>query len=172
VRTKVPRAVLRTGVHRIQQTLRDDASRWKLFDGTINPIARINVCPQIDPPLEPSFHAFSFTVPASEAAASFIISGSEDIVHHGETSADAMREKAISALGQMEKRMQALGVSWADTTATQVYTVHDLYPFLADEIVRRGAARSGLTWHFNRPPVTGLEFEVDCRGVMYEQVVP
>ena len=83
-----------------------------------------------------------------------------------------MREKAISALGQMEKRMQALGVRWADTTATQVYTVHDLYPFLADEIVRRGAARSGLTWHFNRPPVTGLEFEVDCRGVMYEQVLP
>ena len=43
---------------------------------------------------------------------------------------------------------------------------------LAVEIVRRGAARSGLTWHFNRPPVTGLEFEMDCRGVMYEQVVP
>ena len=147
-------------------------SRWKLFDGTINPVARVNVCPEIDPPGEPSFHAFSFTVPASEAAASFVISGSEDIIRHGETSADAMREKAISALGQMEKRMQALGVSWADTTGTQVYTVHDLYPFLADEIVRRGAARSGLTWHFNRPPVTGLEFEVDCRGVMYEQVVP
>ena len=126
----------------------------------------------IDPPHEPSFHAFSFTVPASEAAASFVISGGEDIVRHGETSADAMREKTISALGQMEKRMQTLGVSWADTTATQVYTVHDLYPFLADEILRRGAARSGLTWHFNRPPVTGLEFEVDCRGVMYEQVVP
>jgi hypothetical protein len=37
-------------------------SRWKLFDGTINPVARINVCPEIDPPGEPSFHAFSFTV--------------------------------------------------------------------------------------------------------------
>jgi hypothetical protein len=147
-------------------------SHWRIFDGTINPVARINVCPEIDPPGEPSFHAFSFTVPASEAATSFVISGSEDIIRQGETSADALREKAISALGQMEERMQALGVSWADTTATQVYTVHDLYPFLADQIVRRGAARSGLTWHFNRPPVTGLEFEVDCRGVMYEQVVP
>ena len=70
-------------------------SRWKLFDGTINPVARVNVCPEIDPPGEPSFHAFSFTVPASEAAASFVISGSEDIIRHGETSADAMREKAI-----------------------------------------------------------------------------
>jgi len=49
--------------------------------------------------------------------------------------------------------------------------VHDLYPFLADEIVRRGAARAGLTWHFCRPPVRGLEFEMDCRGVGWEEVV-
>jgi hypothetical protein len=26
-------------------------------------------------------------------------------------------------------------------------------------------ARSGLTWHFSRPPVVGLEFEMDCRGI-------
>ena len=62
-------------------------------------------------------------------------------------------------------------LSWADTTATQVYTVHDLHPFLADEIVRRGAARSGLTWHYSRPPVRELEYEMDCRGVTSEHVV-
>jgi hypothetical protein len=157
-------------------------SAWKLFDGTVNPVARSNVCPQIDPPGEPSFHAFSFTVADGAAAPSFAISGSgeamegqgsyrERTVRHGETGADAMREKAAFVLGQMEKRMQALGFAWADTTAVQVYTVHDLHPFLADEIVRRGAARSGLTWHFNRPPVTGLEFEMDCRGVMHEEVL-
>jgi hypothetical protein len=157
-------------------------SAWKLFDGTTNPVARSNVCPEIDPPDEPCFHAFSFTVPDTEAARSFVISGSgeameggasyrERTIRHGETGADAMREKAVFVLGQMEKRMQALGFTWADTTATQVYTVHDLHPFLADEIVRRGAARNGLTWHFNRPPVTGLEFEVDCRGVRHEQVI-
>jgi hypothetical protein len=44
------------------------------------------------------------------------------------------------------------------TTATQVYTVHDIHPFRADEIVRRGAERSGLTWHFNQPPVVQLEY--------------
>ena len=82
-----------------------------------------------------------------------------------------MREKARFVLGEMERRLALLGTSWAATTATQVYTVHDLYPFLADEIVRRGAARSGLTWHFCRPPVRGLEFEMDCRGVRFEQVI-
>ena len=43
-------------------------------------------------------------------------------------------------LAEMERRMAALGFGWSDTTATQVYTVHDLHPFLADEIVARGAA--------------------------------
>ena len=45
----------------------------------------------------------------------------------------------------MESRLSALGFAWADTTAAQVYTIHDLHPFLADEIVRRGAANLGTT---------------------------
>jgi len=56
-------------------------------------------------------------------------------------------------------------------TATQVYTVFDLHPFLADEVVRRGAARSGLTWHFARPPVQMLDYEMDCRSVAREFVI-
>jgi len=155
---------------------------WKLFDGTINPVARSNVCPQVEPPVEPCFHAFSFTLPGDGASPSFVISGSGEaregqasyrkrIIRYGETGSDAMREKAVFVLGQMERRMAALGFGWADTTATQVYTVHDLHPFFADEIARRGAARSGLTWHLNRPPVEGLEYEMDCRAIMHELVV-
>jgi hypothetical protein len=82
-----------------------------------------------------------------------------------------MRAKARFVLGEMERRLALLGFTWADTTATQVYTVRDPFPFLADEIVRRGAARAGLTWHFCRPPVRELEFEMDCRGVANEIVI-
>ena len=156
--------------------------KWKLYDGKVNPVARSNVCPEVDPPAEPSFHAFSFTVVASNAAPSFVIAGSaeareggasynERIVRRGETTLDAMRAKARHVLGEMERRLAAFGYSWADTTATQVYTVHDLYPFLADEIVRRGAARSGLTWHYARPPVQHLEYEMDCRSTRRETIV-
>ena len=88
-----------------------------------------------------------------------------------ETSPDAMREKARFVLGEMQRRLALLGCGWADTTATQVYTVQDIHPFLADEIVRRGAAGSGLTWHFCRPPVRDLEFEMDCRAINWESVV-
>ena len=155
--------------------------KWGLFDGKVNPVARSNVCPEIGPPPEPSFHAFSFTV-AAESAPSFVIAGSaeareggasyrERTVRHGETTPEAMREKARYVLGELERRLSAFGVGWADATATQVYTVHDLHGFLADEIVRRGAARTGLTWHYARPPVQGLEYEMDCRSVGRESVV-
>jgi hypothetical protein len=63
------------------------------------------------------------------------------------------------------------GFTWAQTTASQLYTVHDPHPFLASEIVRRGAARCGLTWYFARPPVVDLEYEMDCRGIAVERVV-
>ena len=39
-------------------------AEWGMFDGTTNPVARSNVCPEIDPPAEPSFYAFSFTRPS------------------------------------------------------------------------------------------------------------
>ncbi|MEN3380928.1 MAG: hypothetical protein V7608_972 [Hyphomicrobiales bacterium] len=155
---------------------------WKIMTGGTNPVARSNVCPEIDPPAEPSFHAFSFTVVAQNPAPSFVVAGSAEAkegksnyrdhtVRLGETSPDAIREKARAVLAEMEQRLAALGFGWADTTATQVYTVHDIHPFLTDELVRRGAMASGLAWHFNRPPVRDLEYEMDCRGIMSERVV-
>ena len=92
-------------------------------------------------------------------------------VRLGDTSPSAMKEKAQYVLGEMERRMALLGFKWADTTASQLYTVHDPHPFLASEIVRRGAATRGLTWHFARPPVVDLEFEMDCRGIAVERVI-
>lgn len=156
--------------------------RWGLFRNEVNPVARSNVCPEIGPPSEPCFHAFSFTRPSNSKAPTFVIAGSgeareagatyrERTVRYGETSPDAIADKARHVHEEMERRMATLGVSWDQCTATQVYTVHDLHPFLADDIVRRGAARAGLTWHFNRPPVVGLEYEMDCRGVRVERVI-
>ena len=154
--------------------------RWGVMaDDDNNPVARSNVIPAMHRPDEPSFHAFCFTRPLAGASGSFVIAGSgeaeeghasyrERTVRFGDTSAPAMREKGVYVLNRMESRMAAVDAAWADITAAQVYTVHDLYPFLADEIVRRGAAQHGLTWHFARPPVQGLEYEMDCRAVPVE----
>ena len=157
--------------------------RWGIFKDDENPVARSNVCPEIGGPPEPSFHAFSYTVPADTGAPqSFVIAGSaespeggatyeERIIRLGETSDDAMREKATYVIGAMETRMSALGVGWAQSTVTHAYTVHDLHPFLADQLVSRGAAAAGLTWVYARPPVVGLEYEMDVRGVHTEHVL-
>jgi hypothetical protein len=147
-------------------------------------VARSNVCPEADPPAGPGFHAFCYTVPeAAGASPSFAVAGSgeakegqgnyrDHIVAPGDTSPSGMRAKARHVLGEMERRMALLGSGWRDATAAQAYTVFDIHPFLAEEVVRRGAARHGLTWHFCRPPVVGLEFEMDGRGVMVERVLP
>lgn len=155
---------------------------WGVMHGDANPVARSNVCPEIDPPGEPSLHAFCFTIAARGRMPTFVVAGSgeavegksnyrDHTVRRGESSPDAIAEKARFVLGEMERRLSLLGVGWNDTTATQVYTVHDLHPFLADEIVRRSAARAGLTWHYARPPVRELEFEMDCRAVARESVI-
>ena len=156
--------------------------RWGIFKNDVNPVARSNVCPEISPPPEPSFHAFSIAVRSQASIKTFVVAGSgeaqegtgpysEKTVRFREQTPDAMREKATFVLGTMEKRLAALGAAWSETTGVQVYTVRDLFPFLGDEIVRRGAARHGLTWHFNRPPVIDLEYEMDCRGIATERVI-
>jgi hypothetical protein len=83
-----------------------------------------------------------------------------------------MREKARWVLAEQERRLAALGASWGAATATQVYTVHDIHPFLAEELAARGAMSAGLTWHFARPPVQGLDYEMDVRAVAREIVMP
>ncbi len=160
-------------------------SRWGIYDASTrkNPVARSNVCPELPSakPGEPAFHAFAFTVADEGAMPSFIIAGSgeapegkgnyrDHIVHRGDVSRTGLAAKARFVLGEMERRMGALGFTWATTTGVQVYTVHDLHPLLGSEIGRRGAARHGLTWHYCRPPVVELDFEMDCRGVMDERI--
>jgi hypothetical protein len=157
-------------------------AEWGLYDGKTNPVARSNVCPEIDPPAVPSFYAFSFTRPTQNATPSFVIAGSgesleggasyaERTVRYRDLSPDGLKEKVSYVVGAMERRMGAFGLGWNNATAVQTYTVHDFHPIFAEELVRRGAARSGLTWHFARPPVIDLEYEMDCRRVAREIVI-
>jgi hypothetical protein len=155
---------------------------WGVMKDGVNPVARSNVCPKLSPPGQPCFHAFSYTVPSAGAPKSFVIAGSgesvegkanyrDHIVRPGDTSPAGMLAKAKFVLDEMERRMSAFGGDWSQTTAVQLYTVHDIYSVLESELGRRGVLRDGLTWHFNRPPVMGLDYEMDCRCVHAEKVV-
>jgi hypothetical protein len=177
-----PGAFTEDGFRKFNEHYVKTLAEWKIFDGTTNPVARSNVCPEIDPPAEPSFYAFSFTRPGTGTTPSFVIAGGaelrggsgtypERIVRYKDLGPDAMKEKVRFTVGSMEERLGEFGYGWTDTTAVQAYTVHDFHPVVVDELVRHGALRSGLTWHFARPPVVDLEFEMDCRRVARETVI-
>jgi hypothetical protein len=182
-----PGAFTEDGFRKFNEHYVKTLAEWGLFDGSINPVARSNVCPEFDPPAEPSFYAFSFTRPSQATSSSgttptFVIAGGaelrggsgsypERIVRYRDLSSDGLKEKVRFTVGEMASRLDAFGFDWKDTTAVQAYSVHDFHPVMSDELVRRGATRSGLTWHFARPPVIDLEYEMDCRRVMREIVI-
>lgn len=157
-------------------------ARWGIYKDEVNPVARTNVCPEFDKPTAPSLYAFSYTVPTAVKRGSFIIAGGGDarggkgsyperVVRFGETSLDAMRAKVRHVVAEMAARMRVLGFDWRDAISTQAYTVQDIGPLMAEEIAKAGVAPGGLAWHFCRPPVQGLEYEMDVRGAAREIVL-
>jgi hypothetical protein len=154
-----------------------------LLDGGLNPVARTNVAPEIGAPPVPSLYGFSYTVKSALKAPTFIIAGGgelpegsldpKDVVRTGETSAEALREKARFVMGLMTGRLRGFGLDWSTVTATDIYTIHPIHDFLADEVIRLmgGGAAHGVTWHYSRPPIVSIEYEMDARGCRREVVL-
>ena len=156
--------------------------RWGLYREGTNPVARTNVCPEFGKPAEPSLYAFSYTVPTRAVRPSFIIAGGgearegagtyeEVVVRLGDLSRDGLREKISFVMSTMESRLADFGFDWSDSNTAQLYTVHDIGSLVGEEVVARGAAPAGLEWHFSRPPVVNIEFEMDVRGAAREIVI-
>ncbi len=164
--------------------------RWGIYRGgerPANPVARTNVCPMYAKPAVPVMYAFSYTVPVQRSGAgtpraSFIVSGSGDartsgktyrdrIVRLEDTSPEGMREKVRFVVAEMERRLAALGCSWQDAVTTQAYTVQNIGHLVGEELAARGACAGGLVWYYARPPLIGLEFEMDVRGAARELVL-
>jgi hypothetical protein len=128
-------------------------------------------------------YAFSYTRPkTSSRPGGFVVAGSGEApegkanyrdfaIRLGDRSPEGLAEKCRWVLGEMERRMIAFGASWSDATGVHLYTVYDIHPLMDGEIVKRGAAANGLTWHFSRPPVQDLDYEMDVRSVFNEVVI-
>jgi len=159
--------------------------RWGIYrDGaeTMNPVARTNVCPVHHKPAQSLMYAFSYTVPTGNARPTFVVSGGgetrapagpygERIVRHNDVSPEGMREKVAAVIAEMERRMALLGFAWDDARTTQAYTVQDIGFLVGEMLAARGALQGGLVWHFARPPVIGLEYEMDVRSTAREIVI-
>jgi len=161
----------------------EQLKRRAILVGDLNPVARTNVSPAVDPPPEVMLYGFSYAAPSPAAGPTFVVAGAgeltgerldaRDIVRRGDVSDAGLRAKADHVLGLMERRLQGLGVSWGSVTAVEVYTIHNIFPFLENLLLRRiGSSRvHGLRWHFARPPIKEIEFEMDVRGCRRELAI-
>ena len=70
----------------------------------------------------------------------------------------------------MQKRLDGVNATWPQVTAVDVYTIHNIHSAMRAYLLNSlgAASQHGFTWHNARPPVTGLEFEMDLRGVRME----
>ena len=126
---------------------------------------------------------FSYTVPSENRAAhSFVAAGSGEAREGGPSYEGriVLARRPVIRGNARESALRARGDGAADGGARlrlggcdhdPGYTIFDIHPLLADEFGRRAAMSGGLTWHFARPPVQGLDFEVDVRGVACELVI-
>jgi hypothetical protein len=161
----------------------DVLKKWDLLVDGINPVARTNVAPAVNPPAEPSLYGFSYTVPSDARRKTFVVAGAgelpegsldaRDVVRPGESSPAAIREKMRFVNGLMEGRLKGLGVSWSDVTVSEIYAIHDIHSLLEKELIRRQerAGAHGITWHYSRPPIEGIEYEMDLRGCTTELMI-
>lgn len=158
--------------------------KWGIYqsqnEGTkvINPVARTNVCPEFFGPKEISMLAFTYSVPCdTDVNSNFVVSGAGDarpgiepykdrIIAMGNQSPAGLELKIKYVIGEMEKRLISLGFTWDDVACTQAYSVHNIGGLVASLLASQGFIRSGLNWHYARPPVIGLDFEMDLRGLV------
>ncbi len=158
---------------------------WGIYDPAegsvkaINPVARTNVCPEHHAPKEVSMIAFTYTVPNLSSHCSFVLSGggdarkgpepySERIIAYGDCSFEGLRKKISFVIQEMSNRLQQLDLDWGQATKVQAYTIHDISYWVEELLSRPGLIPHGLVWHYARPPVAGLEYEMDVRGGVSE----
>jgi hypothetical protein len=90
---------------------------WGVFVDGVNPIARTNVAPVIDPPREPVLYGFSFTKPCpGDRPPTWVVAGAgelpegilarDEIVAIGDTSPRGLAIKARFVMDLMENRLE------------------------------------------------------------------
>jgi hypothetical protein len=79
-----------------------------------------------------------------------------------------------SIIDVLSARLQEMGASWDDATATQFYGVDIPTKQLVDRVLTRigSAGLRGIQWFSAHPPIQGLKFEIDSRSVGTEVAIP
>lgn len=151
-----------------------------LMVGGSNPVARVNVAPELDPPRELAMYGFSYTAAQQPSRPTFLLAASDldgpypqGIVARGDVSPKGLRQKLVQVLGSLDNNLRELGVDWSGATAVALYTVHDVFPLMRELLLPRiGAGKNfGIRWYFCRPPIEEIELEIQVRGCARELMI-
>ena len=159
------------GFHEFNTGYRAILEAWDIIQGDVNPVGRTNVSPVLNPPSETLMYGFSYTIENADAPPTFCGAGGgetqgDGVVREGDISPEGMRAKAARVMEIMEARLAGLGMKWPDVTTVNVYTASTNAEWLAPQLLSRMGpdAVHGVHWYLSRPPVIGLDFEMDLRG--------
>ena len=159
------------GFEEFNQGYQNLLAEWGLLLNGYNPVARTHIAPVFGAPAEPSLYAFSYTVPLKKRHSfpTFVLSGGgemgkgkrspETIIRYGETTNEALKEKASRVMELMQLRLAGLKLTWPDVTVIDIYTVHPVCHFLPELILKSvdKAAVHGVRWFYGRPPIKPTE---------------
>ncbi|HZO82353.1 MAG TPA: hypothetical protein VFB33_11730 [Candidatus Binataceae bacterium] len=184
IELRIPAPLTPAGFDEFNRGYIERLSAWGVHVDAANPVARTNVALEVNPVAEPSIYGFYYTAPAVGAGRpGFVLAGvpeiasrqggKREIVAAGDVSADGMRRKTACVLEVLASALNEIDRHWDDATTVNLYTVRDAYPLLAQTLLPAlgGASRRGLRWHYARPPVVGLELEIDGCAARRELVL-
>jgi len=179
---RLPRVLSAQGFADFNQPYIEHLRAWGILLDGANPVARTNVALEVNPVAEPMLAGFFFTLPATASHPSLVLAGSaesrtnqagrREIVAANDTSPQGLTLKTECILEELSRRLANLDSGWNSMTAVNIYTVHDIHSVMAATLLPAIgiAGHQGITWHYARPPVAGLDLEIDAHAV-YRQVV-
>jgi hypothetical protein len=180
---RIPQPLTMRGFEEFNRPYVERLKSWGLEVDGANAVARTNVALAVSPVPEAMLAGFFYTDHSSAKTATFVLSGAaemsvgkdgkREIVASGDTSADGTRRKIAAVIEALNGHLHELNLSWDVATAVNLYTVRDVYPALASTLLPSIglAAQVGVTWYYSRPPVTGIEVEIDAHAVRRE-IIP
>jgi hypothetical protein len=179
---RIPKVLSRDTFDEFNRPYIERLKAWGLDVAGANPVTRTNVAFETSPVSEPVVAGFYYTMPSTVPGETFVLSGAPEIasreggveiVARGDTSADGMRQKLECILHVLGAHLSEMKLKWEMASAVNVYTVFDVHPLLAPVLLPAlgAASHAGVTWHYARPPVSGLELEVDARAVKTELIL-
>lgn len=179
---RIPRVLSRDEFEQFNAPYVEQLKNWGIEIAGVNPVARTNVAFESNPVSEPMLAGFYYTMPSNQQFETFVLSGAPEIasrdggvqiVARGDTSPEGLRQKLDCILNVLGAHLSEINLKWEMATAIELYTVFDIHALLPNVLLPRlgAASHAGVTWHYARPPVRGLDLEIDARAVRSELVI-